>query len=414
MSYSLLLVRVPPGASDEEVGKIALAANEAECARPPGPPDSEAERRKRALVESLLRECPELEGGELDYAALARGDDISEAEARQRHHWWTLTGPEDGAGIEITLYDSLVSVDMASSGGTDEDWEDIWRYLEILVREGGFVVWDPQAPGVVDLSAGPSGDGTRKPRSKPTKRKRRARVDADDDAEESVESEDARRGGEIGKLINRIVDEAIAKPLAAAGFRRSGRTWRRRLGDGVIQVVNVQWSPRDGGVEGSFALNAGVYFPALAESIAEFPVTTAPKEYDCHVRRRPFGHGGGWRVRVPGIAKPDPDMKGLLGDFFSWLDRRADRKAPEQHARATRELREALEQDAFPWLERVSTLRDAREDFLRRGPAFWAAHASLLLGEREEATRILERDLAHALPERAKMIRAWGRRHGLV
>jgi hypothetical protein len=107
-------------------------------------------------------------------------------------------------------------------------------------------------------------------------------------------------------------------------------------------------------------------------------------------------------------------MPGLVGDFFSWLDRRADRKAPEQHARATRELREALERDAFPWLERVSTLRGAREEFLRHGPAFWAAHASLLLGEREEAARIVERELAGAKSERAEMIRKWGRQHGLV
>jgi hypothetical protein len=158
-----------------------------------------------------------------------------------------------------------------------------------------------------------------------------------------------------------------------------------------------------------------VYFPALAEIIAEFPVTAAPKEYDCHVRRSsaPLGRSG-WEVRVPGIAKPDPDVPRLFGDFFSWLDRRADGQAPEQHARATRELREALEKDAFPWLERVSTLRGARDEFLRRGPAFWVAHASLLIGERDEAVRIVERELAKAPPEYAETIRAWGRRHGLI
>jgi hypothetical protein len=416
MSYSFLLVRVPPGASEEEVGKLADAASEAEPDS--GSPDPAAEQRRRALAAALLAECPELQSQEHDYATLARADDISEAEARQRYRWLTVVGPEDGAGIEITIYDSFVSVEMSSSGGTSDDWEDVWRYLEILVREGGFVVWDPQGEGVVDLSAGPLGDGKRKPRKEPAKRKPRTGGDADDGDEaevaEDVETEDVRRGGAIGKLINRIVDEAIAAPLAAAGFRRSGRTWRRQPSDGVTQVVNVQWSPRDD-VEGSFMLNSGVYFTALAELIAELPVTAAPKEYDCHVRRRsaPAGRGG-WQVRVPGIAKPDPDMKGLIGDFFSWLDRRADRKAPEQHTRATRELREALETDAFPWLERVSTLRGAREEFLRRGPAFWVAHASLLLGEREEAARVVERELASAKSERAEMIRAWGRRHGLV
>ena len=407
MTYSFLLVRVPSGASEEEVGEIAHAASEAEPDS--GPPDPGAEQRKRALADALLEECPELQAKDHDYATLARADEISEVEARQRYRWLRVVGPEDGAGIEITIYDSFVSVEMSSSGGTSDDWEDVWRYLGILVREGGFVVWDPQGDGVVDIAAGPFGDGRRKPRRKPAKRKPHADDDADD-----VESEDVRRGGELGKLINRIIDEAIAEPLAAAEFKRSGRTWRRRLGDGAVQVVNVQWSPRND-VEGWFALNTGVYFPALAELIAELPVTAAPKEYDCHVRRRSASPDrGGWQVRVPGIAKPDPDLPRLFGDFFSWLDRRADRKAPDQHARATRELREALERDAFPWLERVSMLRGARDEFIRRGPAFWAAHASLLLGERDEAARIVERELANAKSERAEMIRKWGRQHGLI
>jgi len=433
MSYSLILVRVPQGASDEEVAKAARAATDAEDARAPGPPDLEAERRKRVLVDALLEGCPELEGGEPDYAALAKADAIPEHEARQRYHWWTVVGPEEGAGFEITLYDTFVAVEMASSGGTDEDWEDLWRYLEILVREGGFTVWDPQAPDVVDLAAGPFGDGTRKPRPTPENRRRRGtkgegtakrvaepngsgdaeeREEADDDSER----EDARRGGAIAMLINRIIDEAIAAPLAAAGYKRTGRTWRRYLDDGVIQVVNIQWSPRDGSVEGSFTMNAGVYFPALAESLALFPPTKTPKEHDCHVRERPMIPGrDGWRVRVPGLAKPDPDLgNGRIAAFFAWLDRRADRKAPKQHEQATRELRESLERHTLPWLEEVRTLRDARDYFKRRGPAFWAAHASLLLGERDEAKRILEQDLARAKPERAAMLRAWGRATGLL
>jgi len=416
MSYSLMLVRVPPGASDDEVEKIALAADAAEDARAPGPPDAEAERRKRVLVDALLAECPELEGGEPDYAELARALDISEDEARQQYHSWRVSGPEEGAAIEITLYDSFISID-ASRVQTEVDWQDLWRYLEILVREGGFVVWDPQGPNVVDLAAGPAGDGKRKKRRKPAKRRETADAgDEDDEGSDDVEPEDVRRGGEIAKLINRIIDDAIAGPLAAAGFKRSGRTWRRQVDDGVIQVVNVGWSSRDGGVEGWFGLNAGVYFRALAESIALYPVTSSPKEHDCHVRRRAGPPGGnGWRVRAPGVAKPDPDVKGLLGDFFSWLDRRADNKAPGQHARATQGLRDALEKDAFAWLERVSTLRGARDVFARGPDMFWGAHASLLLGEREEAVRILNDALAQAKanPEFSETIRVWGRKHGL-
>ena len=442
MSYSLILVRVPPGASEDEIERLVTAATDAEDSRAPGPPDPEVERGKRALVDALLEACPELEVCELDHAALAKAERITEEEARQRFNWWRVVGPEEGAGFEIAVYDTFVTVEMAT-GGTDEDWDDLWRYLEILVKEGGFVVWDLQAPGVLDLAAGPSGDGTRKKTPKPNKR-RRGRTkgtrsgtragkphdrddrggdddngDDQDDREDDdgeYEPEDIRRGGEIAKLINRIVDDAITAPLAAAGFKRTGRTWRRYLDDGVVQVVNIQWSPRNAGVEGWFTLNAGVYFPELAKSLALFPLTKTPKEYDCHLRERPTIPGGGWRVRVPGQAQPDPDLgDGWWAAFFSWLDRRADRKAPAQHEQATRELRESLDRHTLPWLERVSTLRGARDHLVRRGPMFWAAHASLLLGERDEAKRLVEKDLAGAkVPEYAEKVREWGKANGLI
>ena len=117
---------------------------------------------------------------------------------------------------------------------------------------------------------------------------------------------------------------------------------------------------------------------------------------------------------MPGVAKPDPEVKGLLGDFFSWLDRRADSKAAGQDVKATQGLRDALEKDGFAWLERVSTLRGARDEFARGRDMFWGAHASLLLGEREEAVRILNRVLAKANPEFAETVRAWGRKQGLI
>jgi hypothetical protein len=403
MSYSLILVRVPAGASDEEIEKAGKAATEEESKRPPGPADPAAEERKRALAHALLEECPELEGGEPDYAAIAKGLDITVEEARQRHRYWQVVGPEEGAGIDITIHDSFVHLDMAA-GGTDEDWEDVWRYLEILVRDGGFVVWDPQGPNVVDLAAGPRGDGKRLARPKRAKRRT-----------QDAEPEDVRRGGAVAALINSIVDEAIAPQLAAAGFKRAGRTWRKYLDDGVVQVVNIQWSPRRDS-EGWFTLNAGVYIPELAKLVAEFQVTTTPKEYDCHLRKRPLPPGvGGWEVRVPGMAKNDPALgDGWFSRFFSWLDQRDDAKAPAKQERAARELRESLERYAFPWLERVSSLRGARDELLRSHPSWLAAQASLLLGERDEAKRILERELARANPEYAETLRKWGREHGLI
>ena len=423
MSYTLLLLRVPPGAAEEEIERIARSAEEIDRAYGVGPPDPDSDRRKQALVDALLTGCPELRGGEPDYAALARAEKISEEQARERHRWWTLTGPEEGAGIEITLYDDHVSVDLPSAAGTDEDWQDVWRYLEILVREGGFAVWDPQGGDLVNLESGPFGDRPRKTRRDAVKPRRTSKGDKFDEREQDdgepgdVEPEDARRGGEIAALINQITDEAIAEPLKEAGFKRSGRTWRRVLDNGLVHVASVQWSPRNGGVEGVFSLTAGVYSRELAESIALFKPTNAPKEPDCQVRLRPGPHGRrNWQVRLPGRTEPDPDLPGFIGRVFTWLDRRADNKAPDQHVKATRELRETLEQHAFPAFERLTTLRGVRDHLANSPDLFWAAHASLLLGERDEARQLLDRALkkASSNPEFAENIRAWGLREKLL
>ena len=422
MSYTLLLLRVPPGISEADVERIANRTTQGDHTRTP---DLEKEQRKRALVDALLAECPELTGGEPDYAAIARAEKISEAEAHRRFGWWTVGGPDEGSGIEITLYDDYVSIDMPSAAGTKEDWADVWRYLEVLVRQGGFVVWDPQGPNLVDLAAGPFGDGTTAGTPKQTKtggkrKKPKPAVDDDvieDEDDPAVEREDARRGGEIVKLINRIVDDAIAAPLAAASFKRTGRTWRRTLDNGLVHVVNVQWSPRDGGVEGVFGLNTGVYSRELAESIALYKPTGSPKAHDCQVQLRagPSGRSS-WRVRVPGIAEPDLEVTGFFGRAFAWLDRRADSKAGDQHAKATRELREALERHALPAFERISTLRGMRDELARSPELFFAAHASVLIGEREQAKQLLEHTLKRSKrnPEYAELVREWGRRQGLL
>jgi hypothetical protein len=97
---------------------------------------------------------------------------------------------------------------------------------------------------------------------------------------------------------------------------------------------------------------------------------------------------------------------------FSWLDRRADRRASETNARATQELHQALERYALPWLERLTDLASARDELVRRGPLWWAAAASLELGEPAAAARLFAQALA-AAPAKADNLRRWGRANGL-
>ena len=425
MSYSLILLHVPPGTPNEAIEKIAESLNQAEIDRPPRAQDPEAQRRKRALTDALLAAYPELVGGEPDYARLAAALRIPEDEARRAHHDWEIDGPHDGAGIQITLYDTWIHISMQSTG-LEGDWEELWGYLEVLVREGGFVVFDPQASDVVDLAAGPLGDG--RPwkttiRRKPRRTKRRAEEANEEDEDADEEPRDTRGPvSKIGALIDRIADNALGALLAAAGYVKDDeRTWRRYGADGAIQVVFIGGPRRNEGKEAGFGLNVGSYFPALATQDGYFPVTDKPNEPDCHVRK--FGSPS-WTVRLPDEepSKPQRESPALLGNLLAWLGPRRElnrrQRTLEQHAKVTRQLREELEQRALPWLERMSTLRGARDAEVQQGRFLDAARMSLALGDRDGAARFvgqaLDRALAERRPHDREKILGWAGEHGLV
>lgn len=218
---------------------------------------------------------------------------------------------------------------------------------------------------------------------------------------------------EIGKLIDQIGQRALSRPLKAAGFTKSGRTWRRKV-DSAVAVLQIQASRRNEGAYGRFWLNAGVYFPALAERIGDFAPTTLPSESDCHVRTRPLPQGRRWwEVRAAGVAVTGEEDAGpVLKTVFSWLDRRADRRAPTRNDQVERELAEVLEQMALPWLERLANLRTARDELERVGPLKWAAAASIELGDVNDAVRLLERAISQQA-EYAEELAEWGRRNGI-
>lgn len=158
MSFDLVLVRMAPDASKREVRAAAVAAVKAKL--PDTPPDSQIEARKRAVADAMLVIFPELEEKQFDYAEIARSQGITEDEARVRTRWISLYGPRDGARVEIDLYDTWASISMPHGRGenTDAEMDELWSYLEALVTEGGFVVYDPQRGNVVDVAAGPKED----------------------------------------------------------------------------------------------------------------------------------------------------------------------------------------------------------------------------------------------------------------
>ena len=158
MSFDLVLLRMPADASKREIRAAAAAAVNA---RPlDTPPDSAIEARKRAVADAMLVMFPELEEKQLDYAEIARKQGITEDEARARIRWISLYGPKDAANVEIDLYDTWASISMPHGRGenTEAEMDELWSYLETLVTEGGFVVYDPERKKVVDVAAGPKGD----------------------------------------------------------------------------------------------------------------------------------------------------------------------------------------------------------------------------------------------------------------
>ena len=161
MSYDLYLVRVPAGASDDDVAAIALAAAESDF--PAGPPDPAVEARKRALADALCAADPTLTAATLDHEAIAGLEGITVEEARRRYRHIEVYGPPDGHGILVTLHDDWASLEMPYRGraGTDDaDLARLMQYVQVLTRIGGFVAFDPQGPNVVDPS---EYDGTRRP-----------------------------------------------------------------------------------------------------------------------------------------------------------------------------------------------------------------------------------------------------------
>ena len=110
----------------------------------PGPPNADADARKQKLTRTLLAENPALEPFEFGYAEIARIGGISEDEARVQYRHVELNGPENGNGIQITLYDDHASITIPYWHQPDAArlvFEGVWRYLRVVCASGGFFVY---------------------------------------------------------------------------------------------------------------------------------------------------------------------------------------------------------------------------------------------------------------------------------
>jgi len=151
MSYDFLLRKRK---ADEEPIVTARADSDG---LPTTPPDTQKETLKRKVAGALLTRNPQLQIFQFDYAAVAKLQKISEEQARITFRHLELNGPEENCnGIQITLFDdeATVTVPFWHRGDKAADaFREIWEYLEIISREAGYLIYDPQIDRLIDPSA---------------------------------------------------------------------------------------------------------------------------------------------------------------------------------------------------------------------------------------------------------------------
>jgi hypothetical protein len=121
------------------------------------PPDPQKEALKRRLADVLIARNPRLVIFQFDYEAVAKSRKITVEQARLQFRNLELNGPQEGAnGIQITLFDDAASVTVPFWHKDDkaaDTFREIWSYLEIISREAGYLIYDPQIDRVFDTSA---------------------------------------------------------------------------------------------------------------------------------------------------------------------------------------------------------------------------------------------------------------------
>jgi hypothetical protein len=205
---------------------------------------------------------------------------------------------------------------------------------------------------------------------------------------------------EIGKRIAAVVDSGLGPLLKEQGFRRNGINYHRNEGDG-IQVVTIQSSQRNYAESGKFRINFGVHFPEVAKVL----------------------HGSDMMPKIPRESSCILRAIGSFPDRWWKIDSAADT------ASLASNLRLYWLETVWPWLESNKRLPDAAKTLESTNRAA-AAAARLVLGQRDEAVRLVKvgiADLESALesqlthPANAELIeghiqnlRGWAARHDLL
>jgi hypothetical protein len=185
-----------------------------------------------------------------------------------------------------------------------------------------------------------------------------------------------------------------------------GRTFNRLTADGLVQVVSFQMGSFDppgttyfpglrNNLYGRFTVNLGVYVPEVGKCFGGRESLSFVREYHCCVRAR--------------LGEVGPEQKG-----FWWLIQSDDQ--------VIKEMRERLERDALPFLERFGTRDGILHEWKLRAKNLFAGHpprivcAIILVGrsQHDEAKQLLAAQARETLnPGHPTFVRSLAEKLGL-
>jgi hypothetical protein len=191
---------------------------------------------------------------------------------------------------------------------------------------------------------------------------------------------------DVSQSIDEIINLGPGPLLKTYGFSKSGRTFHRKIGD-VWQVINVQTSTSNIGVNGKFTINLGVYHPTIARLAGKSLRTDKPKEYECIIRERigsllPAKTDYWWEIT------PSTNLEFIAQTIGS-----------------------IIKDLGVPWLESHSNIQQIAQA-LREQPSIMSAAAALALQDKPMARQRIIRMITER-PMAAHAAREWAQKQGL-
>jgi Domain of unknown function (DUF4304) len=131
-----------------------------------------------------------------------------------------------------------------------------------------------------------------------------------------------------------IVEKEVYAKLKITGFKKNGRTFNKRLDDGIVQVINFQSGQYPIGenyvvpglrenLYGKFVVNLGVCVENLYKLQHPTEIKKYYKEYECHIRDRLgtllTGQDHWWTIIDNNKKITEEIISGLETKGFEWF-----------------------------------------------------------------------------------------------